>query len=284
MRSKEYDHFLDTKSKHQIEDSELISHMNTFRLSEYRNIDMLQIKEDISNAILLNPSNNISGYEHYSYKEFCIGVTHFIDNLIMKHGLSNLQIFQHDYAYYQRLDPNLNFATLGKLKPNSVLIMSMPFAGHCDVHNQMGEILAECTEKNIDVHLDCAWLTCAEGIKFNFNHPCIKSFASSLSKCYTLDWNRIGIRWSRTIDENDSITIFNKFNMYNKSLCMIGYHALQKYPINYYWTKYKEAYLDGCKKTFTFPTKIIWLSKDLNGNLYGVSRLVQHLHDVSVSH
>jgi len=283
MRNKDFDNLLDTQSKHQIEDKELISYMNTFLLDNYRNLNMDDIKEKISNSILQNPSNNLTGYHKFKNKEFCIGVTQFIDNLIMKYGLENIQILEHDYSYYQRLNPNIIFADVGNLKPNSILLMSMPFAGHCDVHNQMEEILEECNQKNIDVHLDCAWLTCAEKIKFNFDHPCIKSFASSLSKCYTLDWNRIGIRWSKTIDESDSITIFNKFNMYNKSLCMIGYHALKKYPINYYWKKYRDFYYDGCRKTFTFPTKIIWLSKDVNGSLVGVSRLIQHLYDISVS-
>ena len=275
---------LEQNEKSQINDDEINHHIKTFNIKDYLDINMQDIKNVMATSILKMPNNKLLGYKDFNHIEFCIGVTQFIDNLIMKHGLDNIQILEHDYSYYKRLNQNLKFAQIGKLVPNKILLMSMPFAGHCDVHYQMQEILAECTEKNIDVHLDCAWLTCADDITFDFNHHCIKSFASSLSKCYTLGWNRIGIRWSRKIDETDSITIYNKFNMYNKSLCMIGYHLLKKFPINYYWGKYRDCYKQGCRKTYTFPTKIIWLAKDLNGNLFGTSKLVKHLYHKGMAH
>jgi len=283
MRNKELFDLLETGKKNLIEDAEINAYAKTFALENYKDIDIETVKKTIADAMINNPSNNIKGHEKFSNKEFIIGVTQFIDNLIMQHGINGLQILEHDYMYYKRLNPGIKFAQIGNLKPSIPLIISMPFAGHCDIHKNMKEILTECLEKNIPVHLDCAWLSCAEGIDFDVDHPTIKSFACSLSKAYSLGWNRIGIRWSKKIDSNDSITIYNQFSMYNDSLCKIGYHMVKKFPINFYWQKYKDLYLKGCRETFTFPTKIIWLVKDMHGNLYGMSKLLQHLQDISVT-
>lgn len=284
MRDNNLFSLLEADKKNLINDHEINNHSNNFKLSDYQNISTDIIKDTISKSLLQNPSNKITGYEKFKHVEFIIGVTQFIDNLVMQYGIDGLQIFEHDYIYYKRLNPKIKFAQIGNLQSNKPLIISMPFAGHCDIHKNMKEILSECLEKSIPVHLDCAWLPCAEGIDFNVNHPCIKSFASSLSKAYSLGWNRIGIRWSRTIESNDSITIYNNFNMYNESLIKIGYHMVKKFPINFYWQKYREIYYQGCRKSFVFPTKIIWLAKDMHGKLYGVSRLLEHLHNVGMSH
>lgn len=283
MRNKDFFNLLEVETKSQIEDNEIEDHINKFHLKDYYNIDVNQIKNFLADKIISNPSNKLTGHNVFKHIEFTIGVTQFIDSIIMKYGINGIQVVQHDYTYYQRLDPAIKFAEIGKLDPTKPLLISMPFAGHCDVHKQMDTILDECEEKNIDIHLDCAWLTCAERITFNFDHPCIKSFASSLSKAYSLGWNRIGIRWSKKIDESDSVTIYNRYKMYNKSLIMIGYHVAKQFPINFYWQKYKELYYQACRETYTFPTKIIWLSRDLDGQLFGISKLLEHLQNISVS-
>jgi hypothetical protein len=283
MRNKELFDLLDTGVRKQIADPELTQHANNFILDDYRDLETHDIQTFFSKKILENPSNKISGYEKFIHHEFVIGVTQFIDNLVMKHGINGLQILKHDYTYYQRLNPDLKFAEINRLEPYKPLVMSMPFAGHCDVHKDMNKILKECQQKNIDVHLDCAWLTCAEGINFNFDHPCIKSFASSLSKAYNLGWNRIGVRWTKEVDPTDPITIYNKFHMYNESLCKIGYHMAKHFPINFLWEKYRNFYYQGCRETYTFPTKIIWLTKDPYGELYGTSKLLTHLYNVSMN-
>jgi hypothetical protein len=43
--------------------------------------------------------NSLSGLDMMASTDIILGCHHFIDNLILKHGLDNLQIFQHDYKY-----------------------------------------------------------------------------------------------------------------------------------------------------------------------------------------
>jgi hypothetical protein len=55
---------------------------------------------------------------------------------------------------------------------------------------------------------------------------------------------------------------------------------MKEFDIDYLWNKYKKAYDKICKETLTMPTDIIWLGKDIKGNLVG---LADALLDVGVS-
>ncbi len=264
----------------QIKDIDLIKHVDQFSMADYNNVPDSYIKNCMVEKLKSTKINKLVGYKPFKYQEVIIGVTQFIDNLVMKHGLDNLQILEHDYKYYWRLNQDIQYARIGNLKPNSEMIIGLPFPGHCAIHTDMKDIISECNEKNISLHLDCAWMGCVKNVEFDFNQPCIKTFAMSFSKAYGLGWNRIGIRWSRSIDPTDSITIFNHHDMYNSSLIKIAYHYIKEFDIDYLWNKYKNAYDKICKETLTMPTDIVWLGKDIKGNLVGFA---DALLDVGVS-
>tara|TARA_S200002703_G_C3786500_1_gene242519 strand:- start:871 stop:1719 length:849 start_codon:yes stop_codon:yes gene_type:complete len=272
---KELKALLQTTDFKQIKDPELIHHADKFRLQDYKDIPDSTIIHAMIEKLKSTKINNLSGYEPFKHQEVVIGVTQHIDNLVMKHGLENLQILEHDYKYHWRLNQHIKYAKLGNLKPNSHMILGMPFPGHCCKHNDMDQIISECNEKNISLHLDCAWINCAKDIEFNFDQECIKSFAMSFSKAYGLGWNRVGIRWSRQIDPTDSITIFNQHNMFNTSLIKIAYHYAKHFDIDYLWNKYEQAYKKICKDTLTMPTNTVWLGKDIRGNLVGMADALQ---------
>jgi hypothetical protein len=137
----------------------------------------------------------------------------------------------------------------------------------------MTEILQICTDKCIDVHLDCAWLTSAFDINFNFDQPCIKSFAMSFSKAYGLHWNKIGLRWSRTRDQTDSITILNNSSAISKANLYVATRYMQKFSIDHLVKKYKTQYLDICKDLKLRPSNIIHACFSLDRKfLYGMKK------------
>ena len=191
-------------------------------------------------AIQSSDQNTFFGFTAFPHKDVIIGCQHYIDNLISKSGLNNLQIFEHDYHYYKKLNPNIKYVTVDTLQTGKPLLIALPFPGHLGIHRQMDEILRICNEKHIDVHLDCAWMMSAFDIDFSFSQPCIKSFAMSLSKAYALNWNKVGVRWSRNIDETDSITIMNKSNMIPKSLLSIAEYYMDHLPVDYLCSTFKK--------------------------------------------
>jgi hypothetical protein len=210
-----------------------------------------------------NTVNTITGLDVFS-QQVCLGVTEFINNLVMQHGIDNIQIFEHDYTYYRRLSPSKCWAKVGNLIPNKPLLIALPFPGAGNIHPDMQTILEEAVEKNIPVHIDGAWVSSARDIVFNFDHPAIQSVAFSLSKGLALDWNRIGIRYSKSIDNTDSITIANQFGTINSVDLSIGMLFMQKFAQSYLWNKYGTLYNNACKAFLLKPTKCIHMATHFN--------------------
>lgn len=220
--------------------------------------------------------NSITGLANFPHVEACIGVNHFIDNLLMKQPV---QVLQYDYTYYWRLNPNLVPSTPGCLEPGKPLLISMPFAGHYDTHPLMRDILDECEHKAIPVHVDSAWLSAAKDIEFDYSHPAIHSVAMSLSKGLDLWWNRIGIRWSRTQDPCDSISIFNRFHMIPAGLMHVGLHYIHRVQPDHLWKLYQDRYNDICKTLYLRPTKFVHVAQSMDRTkLYGLKNLLEQFN------
>ncbi len=206
--------------------------------------------------------NQLEGIEEFTNREVCFGVTHFIDDLIMQYGEYSLQILEHDYMYYRRQWPHKEWSQLNHLVQRCPIIMALPFPGFGNIHPDMLAILDECLDKDIPIHLDCAWLPASRNIAFDFSHPAIKSFAISLSKGLGLDWNRIAVRFSRKKDNNNSITIANQFDMINSACLGIGIEYMNSFSFNFLWERYGEIYDQSCRSLKIRPTNVIHMAQE----------------------
>lgn len=219
--------------------------------------------------------NNLIGLDQLKFVDATIGCTHYIDNLIQTHGISGLQIFEHDYKYYQRLDPSIKFAKITQLETNKPILIAAPFPGYLNLHIDWQQILDECSEKKIDIHIDGCWLGAATDITLDLTHPSIKSICFSLSKCLGMSWNRVGLRFSK-ISYNDSIYIQNKFNMIPEFLLHNAVVAMNTLPIDYLWDTYESKYNEICKKLLLRPSKIIYAAHSIDRKkLYGLKKLIE---------
>ncbi len=96
-------------------------------------------------------------------------------------------------------------------------------------------------------------------------------FAMSLSKAYALNWNKVGVRWSRNIDETDSITIMNKSNMIPKSLLSIAEYYMDHLPVDYLCSTFKKEYFKICRDLRLRPSNIIHACYSMDRKiLYGL--------------
>jgi hypothetical protein len=227
-------------------------------------------KSEMQDWLLNSQLNTIIGLETFNRIDIINGCTQFIDSIYMK---GQPQVLIGDYRYHDRLG---NWGTQpGLLKENTPLIIAMPFPTTGAVHSQMLEILDECLEKEIPVHIDGAWLTCCRDIVFDVSHPAIHSVGISLSKGLGLGWNRIGLRWTRNTIA-DSVTIMNDFNMNLRGTVMIGLHFLRNLDPDYLWNTYEDIYYKICKDFNLEPTNSIYLAIR-NGQPVGVSPLIKHV-------
>jgi len=225
-------------------------------------------------SIKQNESLDICGLELFAQKDVIVGCQHYIDQLIMTHRLSKIQLFENGYNYYKKIKKNIKYVTLNTLRPGSPLLLEFPFPRYLGEHPYYKQIIEKCNELNIDVYLDCAWLPVSFGLKLDLTQPCIKGLAMSLSKCYGLHWSRIGVRWLKH-KVKDSIFLQNESRMISYPNLMIGKYYLDGLPMDYLIKKYKKKYYDICKDLNLETSNIIIgaRSKD-NQKLYGLRNLL----------
>lgn len=212
------------------------------------------------------------GLDAFQRQDIINGCTQFIDDLYQRCG--TLQIFENDYKYHWRLNPDIEYATLETLDPNKELLIAMPFPFYGDVHPDMSKILNRCYELGIPVHIDGAWISCIRNIEFDFNHPAIQTFGISLSKG-GMGGNRIGLRFARKTPLG-AVTIMNNFNMNSQALVSMGIKFIEELGPEYFWNIYEEAYEKVLKDFDLEPTKAIHLARK-NGRPVGIRPLLRCL-------
>ena len=240
-----------------LNNKELDDIRTNINVPDCRDINLAVFKKDAVEHFKDTTVNELTGFDAFPQHDIIIGCQQYIDNLISKNGLTGLQIFEHDYHYYKMLNPTIKYVTVDTLQLDKPLLIAMPFPGHLGIHREMDNILKICNEKNIDVHLDCAWLVSAFDIQFNFNQPCIKSFAMSFSKSYSLHWNKVGIRWSKETNTQDTITILNKTSAVSRLTLYVAKQYMDRFPIDYLCQKYKDEYFKICRELKLRPSNII---------------------------
>jgi hypothetical protein len=198
--------------------------------------------------------NNLHGWNQFPYADIILGCTHYIESIIIKYGWDGFQILPEDYAYYGLMG---KFGVeVGNLAPNIPLLVSLPNWKYSDLRPEWAAVLQECEQKNIDIHIDMAWIITAKDIEIDLSHPSIKSFAMSMSK-YNMQWNRLGLRWSkqRTMD---SITIFNfYYGEVNNNIISCGAYMLDNIPRDYVWDTYGKKYNSLCEDHNLIKTKLL---------------------------
>jgi len=232
----------------------------------------INFKKEMTAWLFASKLNNITGFDKFDRVDIINGCTQFIDAIYMQ---GPVQTLKGDYRYHARLNPNLVYSIPGYLRRDLPLIIAMPFPGTGAVYDQMTEILDECLDKEIPVHIDGAWITCCRDIVFDVGHPAVRSVGISLSKGLGLGWNRVGLRWTKSQDP-DAVTIMNDFNMNLRAPAMIGLHFLRNLLPDYLWNTYGDTYYKICKDFDLTPTKSIYLALKDNQPV-GLSPLIRYV-------
>lgn len=213
--------------------------------------------------------NSLIGWDEFEYADVIMGCTHYIESIIIKHGWSGFQILPHEYAYFGLMGKH--GTEPGNLQPNVPLLVSLPNYRYADLRPEWDSILRECETKNIDIHIDFAWLTTAKDIEIDLTHPRIQSFAMSMSK-YNMHWNRVGVRWCRQ-RTMDSITMFNHYyEDVNSAITTCGAFMVQHIPRDYTWNTYHDQHFDLCNQLDLTPTKITHVALDENNQPIGIGQ------------
>jgi hypothetical protein len=226
--------------------------------------------------ILSSTLNTITNLSTSARIDIILGCTQFIDNLHIK---GPVQVLEMEYVYHTRLNCKLIPKTIGTLEPKVPLILSVPYSAIGKQHPQMIEILDRCYKLSIPVHLDGAWITAAKNIHFNFAHPAIASLGISMSKGYgTSGWNRIGLRWSKSTEE-DSITLMNDYVQINAYSVVIGNYILENTEPDHLWNTHGDNHYKICNDFNLTSTDTIHMAKE-GDSTRGISPLLRYLENL----
>ena len=224
--------------------------------------------------------NDLQGWNNFDCIDVIIGCTHYIESFILQYGWNNIQILPNEYSYYTLVGGKYGTEP-GQLTPNIPLIVSLPNWSYADIRPNWDELLNECENKNIDIHIDFAWITTARDIHLDLSHPCIKSFAMSMSK-YGLEWNRIGLRWSRQ-RHPDAITMFNHYyGSVNTSLTSCGAFMINNLPRDYGWNTYGDLHLELCRELDLSPTKLLHVARSEDNQILGIGQMLSNSRPHSI--
>ncbi|CAB4128527.1 Aminotransferase, class I/classII [uncultured Caudovirales phage] len=205
--------------------------------------------------------NTITGLDKFPISCVTQGTTEAFDKFYLKNSSRRLRYFKGEYMYHQVAGRQyFNHLALfiedEELDTDDVVVISLPFSDTGNEHPRMKELLAKCTELKIPVLLDCAYIGICSGINFNLDYDCITDVTFSLSKTFPVPHLRIGMRLTRT-DDDDALLVTNKTQYVNRLSLAVGTELMKHWSIDYIPSTYKDAQLDFCAKLGVEPSKCV---------------------------
>ena len=265
-------YMLDSVSKtlFPIEDEYLTRLKDNFFSNHQKQIPPKKFIQQANEWFQSSKLNNLSGWSKFAHIDIMLGCTHFIESTCLKYSWK-IQHLPNEYNYYSL---NGKMPTqIEELKESIPLIVSLPTWQYCDIHPEWDKILKICEAKNINIHIDGAWFQSARNIEFNFDHPNIKSFGMSIGKGLDLQWNRIGLRWSKQ-KSMDSITIMNHYNQIHHTAITCGSYIMDNVEKDYAWNKYSDANKKIADRNSLQQTNSCHVLKDSSNNLWGIGKVI----------
>jgi hypothetical protein len=213
--------------------------------------------------------NQLSGLENFPVATFSAGTTEAFDKFYLKNSHRRLRYFRGEYMYHQvagrQYFDEAKFVEDADLDANDVLVVSLPFSDTGNCHPDLISTLEKCTRLGIPVLLDCAYFGICAGIKFDFNHPCITDITFSLSKAFPVPHLRIGMRLTRT-DDDDALLVMNKTDYVSRLSCAVGLELLENFSPDTIYQRYRASQVDLCQQLNVEPSQCVIFGIDTNGS------------------
>jgi hypothetical protein len=169
-------------------------------------------------------------------------------------------------AAWKNYFPNWRYIDECTLESTDAVIISFPFSDLGQEHPRTKEILDKCAILNIPVLLDCAYFGICGDMTFDFTHPAITDITFSLSKFLPVTHLRIGVRFTRT-DDDDSLLVSNKARYTNRLGAAVGIEIMNQFDPDYIYNTYRAAQIKLCTDLKVIPSKSVIFGIDTE-NLY----------------
>jgi hypothetical protein len=180
--------------------------------------------------------NSLIGLNQFGFKRLTAGITQAFDSFYIRHHQRHFKFLAGEYPYLRRFVKN--WSLYNKLTEQDALIISAPFSGTGALHPDFYNILAEATDLQVPVLVDCAFYGICQGLVLDLNYPCIESVCFSLSKIFTSGCFRSGIEFCR--HNEGSIATLNKWVYVPLLSAKIGLELIKIFSPDYIFNKYRD--------------------------------------------
>ena len=187
--------------------------------------------------------NALKGLDNFKVSAYSSGTSESFDKFYLKNHNRRFRCFKGEYMYHQvawrNYFPDWKFIDEEPLAANDAVVISLPFSDTGNPHNEMHVVLNECDRLGIPVLIDMAYFGICHDIIVNLDRPCITDVVFSLSKCFPVSHLRIGMRLTRT-DDDDTLLVHHKTNYINRLGAGVGLALLDKFGPDWNYEQYSQ--------------------------------------------
>jgi len=207
--------------------------------------------------------NTFNGLENFKVRAFSNGTTESFDKFYLKNKQRRIRYFRGEYLYhlasassYFDQSAYLDDEPLSK---NDVVIFSLPFADTGNEHPEMKKVLTICEKLDIPVMIDCCYFGVCKNIHFDFSYKCIYGITFSLSKIFSVQHLRIGMRLTRE-DDDDPLLVYNRNRYTNRLGAAVGFELLERYGPDYNQHTYSSTQQEFCEQLSVHASNCVFFA------------------------
>lgn len=205
-------------------------------------------------------NNTLIGLDDFNHACFSNGTTESFDKFYMKNNKSRFRCFKGEYVYHQLAWrnhwPSWKYIEDEALAEGDAVVISLPFSDTGNKHDKLDWLLEQCCLLNIPVLLDCAYFGICNDIIFDFNYSCITDVTFSLSKTFPVAHARIGMRLTRTNDD-DPLFVSHSNGYVNRYAAHLGMSFLRSFGPDYIFNKYRKKQINFCNRLEVTPSQTV---------------------------
>lgn len=204
--------------------------------------------------------NNLKNLDKFPIAAYSNGTSESFDKFYMKNNKRRFRCFRGEYMYHmatwRNICPEWKYTDEAPLTAGDAVVISLPFSDTGDIHSETQHVLDQCNRLAIPVLIDCAFIGICSGIDFDFDQPCITDITFSLSKTFPVANLRIGMRLTRT-DDDDSLLVHGKTNYTNRLGAAVGLMLMEIYSMDYNYNMWHSMQEKFCNELDIIPSRSV---------------------------
>jgi len=250
-----------------------IEQLNFIKNIELSTVKVTQFLDDYYHWCI--QPHTIHGIQNYKNLNYANGTTEVFDKFYHRHMHRRLRLWKGEYFYHQiqaKVFFKDKFAWIDEspIMENDVVVVSMPFSDTGLIPNNYKAIMEECCLRNVPVMIDMAYLNLTGKMTYDVDYDCITTLATSLSKFFPVEADRIGMRMERYfVDDTLNAYTTNMVPYVNTRSVSLGHAIIKNFDPLYIYNKYKDQQEKLCNQLHVVQSNCVMFGID-NQDLFSI--------------